>query len=539
MFDMSCKSLLVRGVNWVGDAVMTLPALRALRSTFKGARISLLVKPWVSPIFEHNPDIDEIVLYEDGYKGIIGKVKLSRLLKKKKFCGAILFQNAFDAALVTFLARIKERAGYKRDGRGILLTIPVTVPRSEKKEHQIYYYLKLLSQLGIDAHYSDPYIYLTIDERLHARDILKSMKRPILGINPGATFGSAKRWFPERFAEIANWFIKDTGGSVVIFGAPSEVPITQEIEYFMKKQESDSVFLSQHLKWKQKNGIDGSPQISQDSLFNMAGKTSLRELIDFISECDVFVTNDSGPMHIAYAVKTPLVALFGSTDPQLTGPPPAMHRNNSIAVSPELQCSPCFERTCRNNDMRCMYAITTDDVYYSIKKVLPRIPAVFFDRDGTLCKDTGYINTFDNLSIFSEIDTVKLLKDKGFKLIGVTNQSGIARGIVNEDFVKEVNKLFIKQYGFDNFYYCPHHPDEHCMCRKPEPGMLLRAREEYGINLKKSYVVGDKEADMVLANAVGAKGVLVRTGEAKESQHADFIAGDLAEAVYWIAEKVS
>ena len=132
-----------------------------------------------------------------------------------------------------------------------------------------------------------------------------------------------------------------------------------------------------------------------------------------------------------------------------------------------------------------------------------------------------------------------LLKEKGFKLIGITNQSGIAKGIVNEEFVKEINSVFIKQYGFDDFYYCPHNPDDHCPCRKPEPEMLLRARVKHRIDLKKSFVVGDKEADMLLAEAVGAKGILVQTGEAKESQYADFIAKDLKEAVDWILEKVS
>jgi heptosyltransferase-2 len=189
--------------------------------------------------------------------------------------------------------------------------------------------------------------------------------------------------------------------------------------------------------------------------------------------------------------------------------------------------------------MGCMYAITSDDVYYGIKKILPDKPAVFFDRDGTLCRDVGYLNKYDDLHIFNDIDIVKLLKERGFKLIGVTNQSGIARGIVDEGFVKEVNNIFIKQYGFDDFYYCPHHPDDHCLCRKPEPKMLLRARAEHRIDLKKSYVIGDKEADMLLSKAVGAKGILVQTGEAKDSQHADFIAKDLKEAVNWILKKVS
>jgi heptosyltransferase-2 len=511
MFDKSCKNLLVRVVNWIGDGVMTLPALRTLRKAMPETKISLLVKPWVSPLFEKDPNIDEIIIYGDGYKGATGKIKLSRMLNKKGFCGAILLQNAFDAALIAFLAGIKERAGYNRDGRGFLLTTAVPLPQNEDKVHQIYYYLNLLQQLGIQAKFSDPYIYLKLDERLHAREMLKDMKKPILGINPGATYGSAKRWFPDRFAEIANWFISETDGNAVIFGGKTEVNIADEI---YKKV---------------------IPEFrTSNSLLSLAGKISLRELISLIAECDVFITNDSGPMHIAYAVRTPLVAIFGSTDPQLTGPPPGVDGNNSVVITPDLSCSPCFERTCKNNDMRCMYAITSDDVYYGIKRVLPDKPAVFFDRDGTLNRDTGYINKYDDFQIFEDIDQVNRLKEKGFKLIGISNQSGIARGMVNEGFVKEVNRIFIEKYGFDDFYYCPHHPDEHCPCRKPEPEMLLKARGKHKVNLKKSFVVGDKEADMLLAKTVGAQAILVQTGKLKESQHADFIAKDLSEAVKWI-----
>lgn len=181
-----------------------------------------------------------------------------------------------------------------------------------------------------------------------------------------------------------------------------------------------------------------------------------------------------------------------------------------------------------------MYAITPDEVYYAIKKVLPEKPAVFFDRDGTLCRDKGYINKIEDFELFQEIDSVSFLKEKGFTLIGISNQSGIARGIVDEAFVKETNGIFMKDYGFDDFYYCPHHPDERCPCRKPEPEMLLRARYRHKVDLRKSYVVGDKEADMLLAKAVGSKGILVTTGEAKESQNTDFTARNLAEAVTFI-----
>ena len=515
MFDMSCKNILIRGVNWIGDGIMTLPALSAVRRAMPETRISLLVKPWVSPLFEHNPNINEIILYSDEYNKILGKLKLSWNLHKKKFCSAILLQNAFDAAFITFLAGIRERCGYRRDGRGFMLTKAISVTNNDRKIHHIRYYLNLLEQLGINAEYSAPYLYITLNERLCARETLNMMRRPLLGINPGAAYGSAKRWVPERFAEIANWFMRDTGGSVIMFGGQSEMGISDEIY----KQ------IPQDLR-------------TPEDILNMAGRTSLRELIALISECDAFVTNDSGPMHIAYAVRTPLVAIFGSTDPLLTGPPPDTDGKGNVVLTPDIPCSPCFERTCTKNDLRCMYEITSDEVYFGIKKVLAEAPAVFFDRDGTLCKDIGYLSKLDDLQVFEDIETVHLLAVKGFKLIGVTNQSGIARGLTEETFVKEINNRFMEQHGFLDFYYCPHHPDHHCPCRKPEPGMLLWARHDHGIDLKKSYVVGDKEEDMILAKTVGAKGILVQTGQSQESQHAVFVAKDLKEAVNWILENV-
>ncbi len=121
-------------------------------------------------------------------------------------------------------------------------------------------------------------------------------------------------------------------------------------------------------------------------------------------------------------------------------------------------------------------------------------------------------------------------------MIGVSNQSGIARGLVEEDFVKQVNNIFIDKYGFNDFYYCPHHPDEHCSCRKPEPGLLLKARIDHNLNLKKSFVVGDKETDMLLAKSSGAKGIFVKTDQDSFSENADFVAGDIEEAVSIILE---
>ena len=533
------EKILVRGVNWIGDAVMTLPALRALRKTYPESKISLLVKPAVAAIFEKDPSIDEIILYEERFQSPFGKFVLSQRLRKKHFSRAILFQNAFDAALISLLAGIPHRVGYSRDGRGFLLTRPIPFNDDDRKIHHIDYYLNLLRALGIRAENTQPWIHLSLEERLDARNALSGLKRPILGINPGAAYGSAKKWLPERFAEVAYWFIKDTGGSVIIFGGKGEEGVSQEIEKMVECRKSKPAWTLRRQSGGKKEG-EGlhdttltsriSSIRSEDvnsSLLNLAAKTSLRELVSVISECEVFLSNDSGPMHVAYAVGTPLVALFGSTDPGLTGPA----GEDSVVIHHPPSCSPCFERTCREKDLRCMYAITSDEVFLAIKKMLPKRSAIFLDRDGTLCEDTHYLSSWDRFKLLQGVDELVKLKSRGFQLIGVTNQSGIARGLVGEGFVKEVNRLFVERYGFDDFFYCPHLPEEHCACRKPEPGMLHTARSRHGINLRKSFVIGDKEADMMLAKTVGARGILVRTGQDKESSYADFVAENLRDAM--------
>jgi heptosyltransferase-2 len=499
------EKILIRGVNWIGDAVMTMPAIRAIRRFYPDGVIHLLIKPYLKALFERYPFIDSIVSYDERFNSLSGKIKLFRMLSKEKYSKAFLLQNAFDAALIAYLAGIPERIGYSRDGRGLLLTSPVPYNNEDRRLHHIDYYLNLLRFYGINADNSTPWIYLSLEERLLAREKLSLLKRPILGINVGATFGSAKRWFPERFGEIATWFVRDVGGSIVFFGGQKEMEIVQEAEFFARRN------LSNH-----------------DSLvLNLCGKTTLRDLISFIAECDLLLTNDSGPMHIGYAVGTPLISIFGSTDPDLTG----YRQEGAVVFSSNVECSPCFKRECEKKDLLCMNEISSDDVYFKVKEMIPSKRAVFFDRDGTLCKDVDYLNNWKDLEVFSEIKNLMRLKEKGYLLIGVTNQSGISRGIVDEGFVRDLNNMFIDKYGFDGFYYCPHSPDEHCECRKPEPKMLLEARSRFKIDLRKSYVIGDKDADMLLARAVGAKGILVKTGKQKESIYADFVKNNLREAV--------
>jgi len=498
------SAILIRGVNWIGDAVMTIPALRALKRSLPDARLTLLVKPWVAPLFEKDPDIDEIILYSDEYRGLAGKIRLARRLKDCGFDSVVLFQNAFDAAFIAFLARIKRRIGYSRDGRGFLLTDAIVCDAAAKDLHHIDYYYNLVKKAGVNSMPDQPWLFLDIEERKSARRMLEELRRPIIALNPGAAYGSSKRWLPERFAEVANRVITELNGSVLLLGGPKEAGIADDI-----------------LKH-----VDPS-LVTPSSLINLAARTNLRELMAIIAESDVLVTNDSGPMHIGYAVGTPLVAIFGSTSSEHTGPV----GKTDIVIRKSIACSPCFERQCNKNNLACMDLITSEEVYSAVKKQAYNKRAVFFDRDGTLCRDAHYLNRMEDLEIFPEINSLSALRDRGFSLIGVSNQSGIARGIVPENVTKQVNQVFIDQYGFDAFYYCPHHPEDHCSCRKPQPGMLIKSRNDHGINLKRSFVVGDKDDDMLLAKAVGATAILVKTGKTVSSTHADAVVKGLDEAV--------
>ena len=525
--------ILIRGTNWIGDAVMTLPAIRAVRQTLPDAHITLLVKPWVSGIFKGNPDIDEIMLYSDEYKGIVGKLKLSWMIRRKKFETAILFQNAFDAALITWLARIPERIGYLKDMRGRLLTNAVPVDKYTEGRHQIYYYLDLVKSIGIKTEDTHPHIYISDMEREDARSILnlspvtrlprsdvypplaapkatraiRGHTSPLIGINPGATYGSAKRWPAKNFACLIDIITSELNGRVVLFGGRSEIAMANEI---IQETQNPSPVL------------------------NVAGKTDLRELAALISECSAFITNDSGPMHMAYALNVPTVAIFGSTDSTATGPVGEGHK----VITKNIPCSPCLKRECPEGHLRCMTGITPDEVLSVLKEIVPGERAVFLDKDGTLIKDMNYLNSFEKLEILPGVkEGLKKLKKAGFKLIGITNQSGIARGLVDESFVLESNSYLQQELGIDDFFYCPHHPDEKCRCRKPEPMLLKKAGLRHRINLRASYMIGDMESDVLMAKRGGAKGILLSAAVQPEITSASHIAKDMDDAVEWILQK--
>ena len=329
------KQILIRSTNWVGDAVITTPAIRAVRKNFPEAKISLLAKPWVAPIFYNNPYIDNILIYDAAgkHKGLSGILRLSKELRKEKFDLAILLQNAFEAALIAFLAGIPNILGYNTDARSLLLTHCICLKPALKSVHQIDYYLGILEGASLKSDGRHLTLVVTDEERKHAEKILAKHgitgKDRLIGINPGAVFGSAKRWFPERYAALSVKLQKYSGAGIAIFGGPGEMALGQHISELMGNR-----------------------------CVNFCGKTSLREAVALIERCQLFITNDSGLMHVAAALDTPQIAIFGSTDHVTTSP----GSPGSRIIRAPVPCSPCLKPDCPI-DHRCMKNITVDMVY--------------------------------------------------------------------------------------------------------------------------------------------------------------------------------
>jgi len=327
--------ILVRSTNWIGDAVMTTPALKAIRETFADAHIAVVANPLVAQLFTGHPDCDEVIVYDrhGAHAGIFGFLRFVGVLRQKKFDSAFLFQNAIEAAIMTLLAGVRRRAGYMTDGRRLLLTHPVPVSDHEKAMHHTDYYLHMLAQCGVTTQAKLQTLSLEADEVTWAT---RQMPRPYAVINPGAAYGSAKRWIPERFAAVADALAERYGLAILLSGGPGETEIGADIAKAMRTEP-----------------------------LNMIGRTSVRQMMALLAGSRLMVTNDSGPMHIAAAFGVPLVAIFGPTDHTTTSP----WGTPSRIVRQQVECSPCLLRQCPI-DHRCMERVTADQVLAAVAELL-------------------------------------------------------------------------------------------------------------------------------------------------------------------------
>ena len=330
--------LLIRATNWVGDAIMALPALRAVRQRFPDARIAILARPYVAEIYSGQGVCDELIAYEakGAHSGVAGRERLARDLRGREFDSILLLQNAFDAAWVGWRAGIPERIGYACDGRRFLLTQAIPVPRrGEIPAHEKFYYLELLRRAGwIEELPDDTHIALNISEAARRRGaslLLEAGARagvPRIAVGAGASYGSAKCWPPERFAEVINALQSDTDADVILFGTAAEAAVSAAIRERLLKTPID-----------------------------LTGRSTIGDLPGLLSQCHLFLGNDSGAMHVAAAAGLPIVAVFGPTDP--SGTAPVTPKRTIVQQRP--YCSPCFLRRCPT-DHRCMRAVTPEMV---------------------------------------------------------------------------------------------------------------------------------------------------------------------------------
>lgn len=316
------RRLICRMPNWIGDSVMSIPALLSINKHYPKIEIFIAAVESQRDIYNH------LTFKPDGFIGLrSGKyLKNAKMISKVQADTIILFTNSFSSSLEAHLSGIPNRIGYRKDLRSLLLSHSI-IPGPEK-QHMIDYYNRLTEKIGVSENFKVPALKANSEIPQCLKHTSYNKERPLVGINPGAAFGEAKRWLPENFAKTAEKLL-NKGYQVVLFSGPgAELPSALEIAK------------------------------SQPGIINLAGKTSLEELIGTIALCNLFITNDSGPMHIACALSIPVVAIFGPTDSQSTGP-----RNGRYKiVTTNEECAPCMERICPLTHHNCMKNITVDMV---------------------------------------------------------------------------------------------------------------------------------------------------------------------------------
>jgi len=340
-------NIVVRCPNWIGDCIMCLPALRLLGIKYPGAVVLLAARSYVADVFAGLEGVAGIVRLPDR-GGLADLLRSARALRRRRFDLGVLFTNSFHSALLFRTAGVKRLAGYRRDLRGFMLHHAWDFPVNGR--HHVHFYADLVRRLpgeaGVEIDPPTPLLsgLLTVDdgERRRAAEILEMHgaggSGPWIGISPFAAFGPAKEWPPGRFAALAGALVQQPGRvRVLLFGSAGERERAQAIA----------------------GAIPG--------VVNLAGRLSLRQTIAVMSLCAVFVSNDSGLMHVAAALARPTVALFGPTRPDKTAP---LHHDVRILHKP-ADCAPCNRRTCPQ-DHRCLASITVEEVLEAVAELLEK-----------------------------------------------------------------------------------------------------------------------------------------------------------------------
>ncbi len=327
------ENIIVRMPNWLGDLVMATPILTDLRNRFPNAKITVMCRGKGGDLLKHDPSLDELFSFvrPNGWLHREGARNILNPLRHGKYDLGLLLTHSFSSALWFWRGGVKNRIGFKGRLRDALLNEAVPFPPDVENMHLVTLYKHLLMPLGVPISQTAPKLYVSKTELEEGKDLLRHYKIPdratLVGINPGAAYGTAKCWLPDRFHETALRLLDDPQCFILFFGDAAG-----------------------------KETVDAICADLPERVVNLAGKTTIRQLMALIALCSVFLTNDSGPMHIASALETPLIALFGSTNDIKTGP-----YNGGTVIHKHPPCSPCYKRVCPI-DFRCMKDITVDEV---------------------------------------------------------------------------------------------------------------------------------------------------------------------------------
>jgi heptosyltransferase II len=338
------KNIIVRFPNWLGDLVMATPILADLRHHWPEAKITAMCQGSLGSLLQEDPHLDEILNFKRPsgwiHRAVHGDI--IQPLRQGHYDLGILLTHSISSAWWFWRGHVEQRVGYATQGRRWLLNFPVEFPVNRYSQHLVKTYKMLLEPLGIPLSNSAPKLYLTFQEQFNAKALLEnyhiSSQDIVIGINPGAAYGSAKCWLPERFHALSLKLLENPKIKILFFGDKAGLSLVQKT-------------------------CLGLPE----RVVNLAGKTSMRELIALIQQCQVFITNDSGPMHIASALGISLIALFGSTSDVTTGP-----YQKGIVLHKHVPCSPCYRKECPI-DFRCMTRIEVPEVYQEVKNIVNQL----------------------------------------------------------------------------------------------------------------------------------------------------------------------
>jgi len=335
--------ILVKEMNWLGDVVMSLPALRAVRRTFPSARLSVLIKSELASFFDGSSWIDEVIPYKlsPGLRGLLERPSIIREIRARHFDLAVLFPNSFDSALWAALGGVTHRAGFARNGRGFLLTRRARLTPEVLADHQVHYYLDMLRQtLSVEGEAADCAPDIHEPHRLKMRAWLAERRRRpggrLIAMAPAAAYGPAKEWPLDRYAALVDLIADRYGAECVLMGAPGERAKCERVAA---------------------NARHGA--------IVAAGEANIGEVIAMLSIADGFAGNDSGGMHVAGAIGIPTVGIFGSTSAARTSPLGPRTR----AIYHQIECSPCLARTCKFGHYKCLTQISADEVARAIEEL--------------------------------------------------------------------------------------------------------------------------------------------------------------------------